>query len=117
MKFFGRGQDVATEVAIGPASDSDNAAEKHIPPAVNADALERVPSQNVQVGLSPMLIPEGRRTPEPSFATEYLTMLICQLGRREEDRGCHLDLDKKPIDPGLWLVRAIPNCSHHFHAD
>ena len=53
MKFFGRGKDVATEVAVGPPSEaSDNAAEKQSPPVVDADALERVPSQNVQVGLS-----------------------------------------------------------------
>jgi hypothetical protein len=51
MKFFGRGKDVATDIAVGPSSDLDNATEKHLPPAVNDDALERVPSQNVQVGL------------------------------------------------------------------
>ncbi|KAN0090165.1 hypothetical protein V8E51_018744 [Hyaloscypha variabilis] len=51
MKFFGRGKDVATDIAVGPPSDSDNATEKHLPPAVNADALERVPSQNVQDGV------------------------------------------------------------------
>lgn len=44
---------MTTEDAVGPPSDSDNTAEKHTPPVVDAESLERVPSQNVQVGLFP----------------------------------------------------------------
>jgi hypothetical protein len=51
MKFFGRSKDLATDVAVGGPSDSDNTAEKHTPAAVDADALEHVPSQNVQDGV------------------------------------------------------------------
>jgi hypothetical protein len=51
------------------------------------------------------------------MGSQQLIMLIWQLGRREEDRGCHLDLDKKPIDPGLRLVGATPTSSRHFHPD
>jgi hypothetical protein len=51
MKFFGRGKALATEVAVGGLSDSDNTTEKHNTPGVDADALERIPSQNVQDGV------------------------------------------------------------------
>jgi hypothetical protein len=51
MKFFGRGKALATEVAVGGQSDSDNTSEKHNTSGVDADALERVPSQNVQDGV------------------------------------------------------------------
>ncbi|KAH8773359.1 major facilitator superfamily domain-containing protein [Hyaloscypha sp. PMI_1271] len=51
MKFFGRGKALATEVAVGGPSDSDHTTEKHDTPGVDADALERIPSQNVQDGV------------------------------------------------------------------
>ena len=51
MKFFGRGKDLATEVAVGGPSDTDNTAEKYNTPVVDTDSLERVPSQNVQEGV------------------------------------------------------------------
>ena len=51
MKFFGRGKDLATDVAVGGPSDSENTTEKHSTPVVDVDALERVPSQNVQDGV------------------------------------------------------------------
>jgi hypothetical protein len=53
MKFFGRGKDFATEVAVGAeSSEPDNVVEKNSPPLVVDDnSLERVPSQNVQDGV------------------------------------------------------------------
>jgi hypothetical protein len=51
MKLFGRGKDLATEVAVGGPSDSENPTEKNTPAVVDDDALERVPSQNVQDGV------------------------------------------------------------------
>jgi hypothetical protein len=53
MKFFGSGKDLATEVVVGGGgpSNSDNTAEKYNTPVVDTEALERVPSQNVQDGV------------------------------------------------------------------
>lgn len=51
MKFFGRGKDLATDVAVGGPSDSEITPEKHTPGVVDDNALEHVPSQNVQDGV------------------------------------------------------------------
>jgi hypothetical protein len=52
MKVFGRGRYLATEVAVGGPSDSENPTEKKNTPTVIDDAaLERVPSLNMQDGV------------------------------------------------------------------
>ncbi|PMD26044.1 MFS general substrate transporter [Hyaloscypha hepaticicola] len=51
MKFFGRGKDLATEVAVGRPSDSENPTEKNTSAVIDDASLERVPSLNVQDGV------------------------------------------------------------------
>ena len=54
MKFFGRGKDVATDVAVGAAettSEPDNGSEKHSRAVVDDNSLDRVPSEDVQEGI------------------------------------------------------------------
>ena len=55
MKFFGRGKDVATDVAVGgpetSTSEPDNGSEKHSRAVVDDNSLDRVPSEDVQEGI------------------------------------------------------------------
>ena len=51
MKFFGRGKDLATEVAVGRPSDSENSTEKNTSAVIDDAALDRVPSLNIQDGV------------------------------------------------------------------
>jgi hypothetical protein len=51
MKFFGRGKDLATAVAVGRPSGSENSTEKNTSAVIDDAALDRVPSLNVQDGV------------------------------------------------------------------
>ena len=110
MKFFGRGKALATEVAVGGPSDSDNTTEKHDTPGVDADALERIPSQNVQ---------DGVKKVEAVTLTWTRNQLILAYGWQElhsYHQSCKSQADLLPVSSWCFLSYQCSNKSNSTSA-
>lgn len=110
MKFFGRGKALATEVAVGGPSDSDNTTEKHDTPGVDADALERIPSQNVQ---------DGVKKVEAVTLTWTRNQLILAYGWQELHsyrQSCKSQADLLPVSSWCFLSYPCSNKSNSTSA-